>query len=524
MDDLTLETLLTSDAGFRLPASPLQRAIARAADGVPIGDALVADDCQKHFGCLPAEVGAVRPSLVVVVAGVRSGKSLIAGAAALKSALTADLSRLMPHEVARVAIVAPTVDNATATFRLLVGAIEASPQLRALVVGDATADTITIRRADRRLVEIVVVAAHRGAVTLRSRWLAGFVLDEVALFGSEPTGAAINAEELLRAGETRLVRGAQGWLISSPYGPEGLLFRLWREHFGVPGRVLVVHAPTQAMNPAFPLEDIEAIRRRDPDVAAREYDATWLDAVTQYLSTQQLDAARRDTPAIRPPPGFACAFAMDAGTRGNSWTLAGAWSQGGRVVVGGCWQWTGSKQAPLSPAVVLRDIATICRSYSSSTVLCDRWSFDANRDIAAAHGVRLIEVPSPQVPGMDVQACYGQLKTTLGAGTLELPPDPIVRADLMGIRRKATANAVRIELTKTPDGRHCDYAPSVALAATAAVQYTAAVAHRNSRLRDILEQFADRGWIEREPPPPNWRSSAYAAGGYDPADAGRRKQ
>jgi hypothetical protein len=46
---------------------------------------------------------------------------------------------------------------------------------------------------------------------------------QVAGFGEEASGAAVNAEERLRAGETRLVSGSQGWIISSPFRSMGLL-------------------------------------------------------------------------------------------------------------------------------------------------------------------------------------------------------------------------------------------------------------------------------------------------------------
>src|SRR5690606_14441278 len=132
------------------------------------------------------------------------------------------------------------------------------------------------------------------------RWLVGFVLDEVALFGSEPTGAAVNAEELLRAAETRLVPGAQGWLISSPFGPQGLLYDLYKAHFGDPGRVLVVHAPTRALNPTFPAEQVEAIRARQPDVAARQYAAAWIDAESAMFDGKAIERATRTEPTVRP--------------------------------------------------------------------------------------------------------------------------------------------------------------------------------------------------------------------------------
>ena len=85
---------------------------------------------------------------------------------------------------------------------------------------------------------------------MRSGWMAGFVLDEAALFGEASAGAAVNAEEIIQAAETRILPGGQGWVVSSPYGPTGLLYNLYTKHWGKPGRVLVVRAPTLALEAA----------------------------------------------------------------------------------------------------------------------------------------------------------------------------------------------------------------------------------------------------------------------------------
>jgi hypothetical protein len=248
----------------------LQVAIARAADGRALEGALDAAAMRAHFGIeqIPPLLAV---SLVVLVRGVRSGKTFLAACAAIKGALTADLSKLKRHQIPRFAIVAPTVDSANATFRILAGIIHESATLSRLVVKETDGELL-LRRLDGRTVEIVVVAAHRGAITMRSRWLIGFVLEEVAGFGEEFSGAAVNAEEPLRAGETRLVPGSQGWIISSPFGPMGLLWELYKAHSGNPCRVPVVHAPTTAMNPSFDPAQVEAVRQRDPDTASREYE------------------------------------------------------------------------------------------------------------------------------------------------------------------------------------------------------------------------------------------------------------
>jgi hypothetical protein len=400
--------------------------------------------------------------------------------------LVADLRALRNHEVPRFSIVAPTVDNAQACFRLLCGIVGASTLLNSLCVGDPTADSLTIRRpSDGRMVEICVVAALRGAVTMRSRWSVGFVLDEVALFGSEPTGSVINAEELLRAGETRLVPGAQGWLISSPFGPSGLLYDLWARHFGKPGRVLVVHAPTRAMNPTFPAEQIADIRMRDPDTAAREFDGAWIDAETSFLDGALIHGATRPDPRTLAPHDVThVAFAMDpAGLKGrNAWTLVGVESKetarGPRLRVVGAWQWIGSRVSPLSPDTVLGEIAAIVRAYATNHVATDQWSNEAIIALAARHGLRVHE---RRANVSDVSHLYANVATLLATGRLELPPVPEFAADLRGVRKIATSSAVRIVLTKTPDGRHCDFAPALVLAVNEAP--SAAARARNETVK-----------------------------------------
>ena len=149
---------------------------------------------------------------------------------------------------------------------------------------------------------------------MRLGWLAGFVLDEAALFGESAAGAAVNAEEILQAAETRLLPGGQGWVISSPYGPTGILYDLYCKHWGKPGHTLVVRAPTRAMNPMFPQEQIDKIRAEKPDVASREYDAEWVDADSAFFRRrprgQGCPKNRADCPAGRlsVPGRYGCRY------------------------------------------------------------------------------------------------------------------------------------------------------------------------------------------------------------------------
>lgn len=456
---MDLESLLVSPGTFNLTsATPLQRGICRAIDGNPVG--LPADAMMKYFGCtsIPEQ-----PRLVVLVCGVRSGKSLMAVAAAFHSALTADLSQLLLHERARVCIVAPTIANAAMTFRLLTGAIQMSKALKSVVIGEPTSDTITIRRADGRMVDIVVVAAHRGAVTLRGSWLAGFILEEVAFFGADTTGYVVNAEELLRAAETRLVPGGRGFIISSPMAEEGLLFDLWKAHFGMPGRILVVHAPTLAMNyVTVSAESVEAVRRRDPDAAAREFDAVFASSMASLIPTQHIDMCMRKTTDLPPEEGLSYRAAMDPATRGNAWTLVIATKamrdERLKQVVVLNRQWIGSKVNPLDPDEVLKEMAEILQPYGLNAAETDQFAADFIKAIARRYGLYLYDKASTQAENVEL---FTSLATKLADSEIELPNDPVIRSDLMAIR-KNVKSSIRIVLPRTPDGRHADYAPPIA--------------------------------------------------------------
>ncbi len=466
---LTLEQVFVGQGFAAVPTSPLQLAIARAAQGRPLEGVIDGEACARHFGV--AELAPVLPALVVLIAGVRGGKSWLASCAAIHASLTADLSQLQSHELPRFPIIAPTVDAARATFTILCGILQASPVLCRFIEGEPTSDTAVICRPDGRRVEVVVVAAARGGLSVRNRWLVGFVLEEVAQFGTEGTGAVVNAEDILKAARTRLLPGCQGWLISSPFGPVGLLYELYKKHFGKPGRTLVVHAPTRALNPSFPQSQIDEIAAEDPDTAAREYGAEWVDADSAYLGAALVDPAVRTSPLYR--PGRAFAAGMDPATRGNHWTLAVAWSeplqkspalddgeqQRKRVIVGGVWSWAGSKSKPLSPRDTLAEVAATLKPYGVQRIHVDGWSFDAMADHARAVGLSLVEHPA-----VDRDVPYQRLKALLGNGDLELPPDPVLRNDLLALRQRATSSGVKIHLPHTSNGRHCDFAPSVALA------------------------------------------------------------
>lgn len=457
------EGLLTSPLGFGLTtASPLQRAIARVADGRPLAELAGDERVLRAFGGVAPE--AVKPAEFAIVSGIRTAKSLSAAALAVHWTQRADLSRLGPGEIPRISIVSLSKDLADVVFGHIVGRMMASPILSRLILETPTADTLMIRHPSGRPVEIKVVASSKAGSSLVARWSAGVILDEVARWGADD--AAVSVNDLRDAVLLRILPGAQLVYISSPWAPMGFLYDLVKERWGRPSRdCIVVKAPAYDMAPIIWTDDKLEIARRDPRIYRTDIEAEFADPEEALFTTQMLDTATRKEPLVAPPrPGALYTAAIDPATRGNSFTLVVATGSGRKEkVICLAKQWTGSSVNPLRPAAVLAEIAHILKAYQVTVLDSDQYMGDALRDLASQVG--LVLIPHAWTSGERTKR-YLTLRTMFEIGEVELPPDPVVRQDMQRVVKRYTHTGVTIDLTKSNDGRHADYAPAICMALT----------------------------------------------------------
>jgi len=457
------EGLLTSPLGFALTtASPLQRAIARVADGRPLGD--LADDpvVLRAFGGVVPE--ATKPSEFAIVSGIRTAKSLSAAALAVHWSQRADLSRLGPGEIPRISIVSLSKDLADVVYGHIVGRTMASPLLSKLVLETPTADTLMMRHPSGRPVEIKVVASSKAGTSLVARWSAGVILDEVARWGSDD--AAVSVNDLRDAVLLRILPGAQLVYISSPWAPMGFLYDLVKERWGRPSRdCVVVKAPAYDMAPIIWTPEKLEIAKRDPRIYRTDIEAEFADPEEALFTTSMIEGATREAPiASAPQPGVTYTAAIDPATRGNSFTLVVATGSGRKKkVICLARQWTGSPVNPLRPALVLQEIAHILKAYRVTILDSDQYMGDALRDLA--NQVGLVLVPHAWTSTERTKR-YLTLRTMFEIGDVELPPDSFVRQDLQRVIRRYTQSGISIDLAKSGDGRHADYAPAICMALT----------------------------------------------------------
>lgn len=465
---LALETVLTHPATFSLTtASAVQRAVCRIADGAPLGD--LADDpaVRAAVGNVDALPG-VPPAEVLLLSAIRSGKSLLAAALAVRATQTVDVSTLGPGETPRVSVLSLTADLGRVVFEHIVGNVMSKPVLRALLIGEPTSDTVVLRHPSGKPIEVKVVAGARAGASLVARWSAGCIFDEAPRMLGEEDGV-VNYDHARRAVLGRLLPGAQLVAIGSPWAPRGPIYEAVQERFGKPSKALVViRAPGPVMNPVWwTPERCEALRTHDAQTYRTDVLGEFADPETSLFASTELDGVTRATPLELPyEKRHYYVAAIDPATRGNSFSLVVATSKriegqtAPRRTVALVKQWQGSKAAPLSPDAVLREVAAIVKRYSVPVVYTDQWSADALRDIARRYDLALIE---RSINAANKVEMFENLRTRIADGDIELPPDPQLRADLLSIRKRVTNTGISIELPRTADGRHADYAPALAL-------------------------------------------------------------
>lgn len=431
-------------------------------DGKPLGELGVRDDVQSALGDLSA-LPPCPPAEVLLLSGIRTGKSLIAAAIAVRASQTCSLEGLGPGETPRVSVVSLRKDTARVIYDHIVGNVLSRPALRALLVGEPTADTVTLRHPSGRPIDIVVCAGARAGGTLVGRWSAGVIFDEAPRMVGADEGV-VNYDDCRAAVIGRLLPGAQVVSIGSPWAPFGPIYSRVTERFGKPGKDLVViRASAPAMNPVtWTPERVEELRRTDPNVYRTDVLGEFVDPESSLIGQDDIDKATRVGPRELPRALHHEYLAViDPATRGNAWTLGVATvDPQGKLVVALARQWVGTPSEPLSPEKVLKEIASVVHSYGCTTVWTDQWSSDALRDIGRRHGVFLVE---ETITGPRKVELFGRLATRAAQGELELPPDTHLRQDLLSVRRRVTQGGVAIDLPRTSDGRHCDYAAMLAI-------------------------------------------------------------
>ena len=305
-----------------------------------------------------------------ILAGRRSGKSLVSALLAVYLACFRRYDNVLaPGEEGTIVLAAKDKAQARTLMRWAKKML-AIPALRGLVIG-STAERISVRNG-QRVVNIEVMHGH--FATLRSYTVVAAIFDEFAYWpGLDSANPDVETLAAVRPAMAT-VPGALLVVISSPYTHEGELYRTWQDHYGAGHEddpVLVIQAPTTALNPTIDPRVIARDYKRDPQRAASEWGGQFRDDVRAWLPYEVIRACvNMSRPMDLPPrPGVIYTHTWDQALGGRDESaLCIAHVEGDKVIVDLVRSWPGDR--PRSQ--VHAEAARIVKAYTPRASTPDR--------------------------------------------------------------------------------------------------------------------------------------------------------
>lgn len=333
--------------------------------------------------------------MLAAMCGGRAGKSyILGGLRALYLSLYLPLV-LAPGERAAAIIVAPDIRLATQTLRYASGAARSCPSIARLITAD-TVEALTLMRQDGVPIRIEALPASRGGSAVRGRVVACAVLDEACFF--RDGSYAINDEEIYKAISPRIAPGGQLIVPSTPWAESGLLYEFFKRNYGHPVDALAAHAPTLVLRDDDHIrEQVERERERDPDNAAREFDAVPMSAGTGAFFDHAMIAACIDDDlpdVLAPIEGVRLWQGLDTGFRKDpSAAVIGRQGRapGSRVEVAEVVEIAPTPGKPLVPSVTIKALLDRARHHRCTNVIADQHYIESVREHAS--GFSLVEAP-----------------------------------------------------------------------------------------------------------------------------------
>ena len=426
------------------------RAVLKAACGHALDD----DDLAIFRAVAQRDPPRRRVRELWAVAGRRAGKDSIASAIAAHAAGFVDYSPVLrPGEKASVLCLAVDRTQAKIALGYARAYFARIPMLKELVTRE-TADGLELAT----LADLSVIASNFR--TVRGRAIALAILDECAFFRDESSAAPdVETYTALVPGMATVPNSLMVGM-SSPYRKAGLLYTKWKDHFAKPGDdVLVIQAPSRALNPTLPQRLVDEAMERDPAAARAEWLGEWRDDISGYIARELVEAAVDRGVTVRPRAEGKQHFAFVDASGGvhDSYTAAVAHAEGDKVIL----DCLVEIRAPFNPTVATATVAETIKSYGLRECTGDRYSagwvveaFAAN-EIAYRHSDR------------DRSAIYADALPLFTSGRARLLDNPRLVTQFANLERR-TSSTGRDRIDHPANGGADDASNSAAGALTMA--------------------------------------------------------
>lgn len=453
-----------SDLGVTL--SPGQRVLCAVAfDGVQPQDLEPEDReiARQIFG----DIDTVPPGarhVLAAMCGARAGKSyILGGLRLLHLGVTVNLSMLAPGEIGSGPIVAPDMRLAQQTLRYITGAVNAAPGLAAMVRKQGV-EALTLLRPDGVTVTMECLPATKGGSAVRGRALFGAVLEEACFFrGSD---SVINDLEIFKAVSPRIVPAGQLIIPSTPWTESGLLYDLCERNHGNPVDALAAHAPTLVLrNDEHTRELVEKERERDPENAAREFDAEpMVSGTSDFFDLQAIKQCEDENlPLVLTPqlPNDACGvMGLDTGFRKDPSAGVVVRRNGDIYEVAECVEIRPPKGGRLVPSVTLVQLFARAKHHRCGVAVADGHYIETVREHSG--GIELQEAPAGVAGKV---GAYTDARRMINEGLVRIPAgNKRLLAQLRQVVQKPTPGGQLSITSPRRGGAHGDLASAFVLA------------------------------------------------------------
>jgi len=384
-----------------------------------------------------------------VSGGRRGGKDSIASLIIAHAAVffRAGFDRLRAGERALIQCVAVDREQAKIVLGYTQSYFDHIPPLREMV----TRRTATGFELINDVEVSVVTNSFR---SLRGRTVLCSIFDEVAFWQSDASARPdIETYNAVLPGMATLP-GSMLIAISSPYRRSGLLWTKYRKHYSRDDDdVLVIKAPSTALNPTLDQTIIDQALADDPSAARADWLAEFRTDIESFVNPEAIDAVIvSGRYELQPVSGVSyTAFVDPSGGSSDSMTLAVAHrDSASRAILDAIREC----KPPFSPENVVNEFAGLLKTYGVRKVTGDHWGGEFVREPFRSHGIQyeLAEKPKSDI--------YRDLLPILNSGKAELLDHPRLVAQLCGLERR-TARSGRDSIDHAP-GAHDDIANSVA--------------------------------------------------------------
>ena len=389
-----------------------------------------------------------------IVAGRRSGKDSIASLLVAHAAALFDpgAAVLRPGERALCLCLATDRDQAKIVLNYTRAYFGKIDLLEGLVT-NSVADGFELENN----IDVAVGTSNYRAT--RGRPILCAVLDECSFWPAEDSATPDTETYRAIVPGMATVPGAMLVGISTGYKKAGLLYQKYRNHYGRDGDVLVVKAPSLALNPTLDPAIVERALADDPEAARAEWLGEFRDDIAGFVTPEAIDAlvipGRYEIP---PVSGTRYTAFVDpaGGSGGDSFALAIGHLEDETVVLDAVRE----TRPRFSPDSVIDDYSGLLKAYGVDKVTGDRWGGEFPRERFKAKGITYELADRPR------SDLYRDTLPLLNSGRVELLDLTRLKAQFLGLERR-TARGGRDSIDHQAGGHDdlCNVVAGVIIAA-----------------------------------------------------------